>query len=233
MNHSVTTHTPTATELKLAGMLVENTGTSILDSGSAYGRHWQKNQGKTVQDFIDAPVQLVDRDFSYVVLDVFHYLNERLEYAPELDAEFRNFDKTSGIDGTWSDVITAWLESLGIDTSDDDFYGEHCSFNTYNFDGESLSQTIAGNLFSYGDQSYVLLQIHGGCDVRGGYTDPVVFSVSGEMFPFDCTDAVVSCESADCRFSVAQYGSDFQSDFELPEHWEYANGCPVCGSGLV
>jgi len=30
---------------KLAEMLQENTGRSILDSGDYYGRHWEHNQG--------------------------------------------------------------------------------------------------------------------------------------------------------------------------------------------
>ena len=38
----------TETQKMLARMLTENTGRNILDSGDAYGRHWEKNQGITV-----------------------------------------------------------------------------------------------------------------------------------------------------------------------------------------
>ena len=31
------------------GMLIENTGTHFLDSGGAYGRAWERNQGKTIK----------------------------------------------------------------------------------------------------------------------------------------------------------------------------------------
>src|SRR5690606_23393942 len=41
----VETHIP-STEEVLASMLKENTGTHMLDSGGAYGRHWQRNQGR-------------------------------------------------------------------------------------------------------------------------------------------------------------------------------------------
>ena len=34
----------TVTERKLTAMLQENTGRSMLDSGDAYGRNWQRNQ---------------------------------------------------------------------------------------------------------------------------------------------------------------------------------------------
>ena len=32
-------------------MITENTGSHMLDSGGAYGRNWQRNQGKTIDDF--------------------------------------------------------------------------------------------------------------------------------------------------------------------------------------
>ena len=39
------------TEQVIYNMLTENTGTHFLDSGMANGRHWQKNQVKTLEDF--------------------------------------------------------------------------------------------------------------------------------------------------------------------------------------
>ncbi len=38
------------TEKKIAEMLKENTGRHMLDSGGAYGRHWERNQDKTFED---------------------------------------------------------------------------------------------------------------------------------------------------------------------------------------
>ena len=32
-------------------MLTENTGVHMLDSGGAYGRNWERNQVKTIEDF--------------------------------------------------------------------------------------------------------------------------------------------------------------------------------------
>jgi len=48
----MTTKQLDATAQKLAEMLQENTGRSILDSGDYYGRHWQRNQGR---DFESEP----------------------------------------------------------------------------------------------------------------------------------------------------------------------------------
>jgi hypothetical protein len=52
--------------------------------------------------------------------------------------------------------------------------------NTYNGE-DALSQVLQYCQFETesGDW-YVLLQIHGGCDVRGGYTDPVAFRICGD-----------------------------------------------------
>ena len=32
-------------------MLTQNTGAHFLDSGGAYGRNWERNQVKTIEDF--------------------------------------------------------------------------------------------------------------------------------------------------------------------------------------
>jgi len=53
--------------------------------------------------------------------------------------------------------------------------------NTYNHEC-SLDQTLQFITFTVDRQEYCVLQIHGGCDVRGGYTDPVLFEVTGEEY---------------------------------------------------
>ena len=48
-------------------------------------------------------------------------------------------------------------------------------FNTYDGDSD-LSQVLQGAWLEDADgDTYLLLQIHGGCDVRGGYTDAKLF----------------------------------------------------------
>lgn len=58
------------------------------------------------------------------------------------------------------------------------YFNEFEWLNTYNYD-EYLSQTLQYLLFSdeY-DTDYILLQIHNGADVRGGYTAPRVFEIN-------------------------------------------------------
>ena len=40
---------------QLFEMFTENTGTHLLDSGGDNGRHWQRNQGRDVDSFINEP----------------------------------------------------------------------------------------------------------------------------------------------------------------------------------
>ena len=37
-------------------MLTESTGKHMLDSGGAYGRHWERNQKKSFKDFKNEPI---------------------------------------------------------------------------------------------------------------------------------------------------------------------------------
>ena len=55
----------TETQQEIYAMLTENTGAHMLDSGSAYGRHWQRNQSKTIQDFDNEPESIVVFDKRY------------------------------------------------------------------------------------------------------------------------------------------------------------------------
>ena len=48
------------------------------------------------------------------------------------------------------------------------------SWNTYNGDCD-LSQTLQGATMEIEGEIYFLIQIHGGADVRGGYTDAYLF----------------------------------------------------------
>ena len=52
-------------------------------------------------------------------------------------------------------------------------------FNTYNGDSD-LSQVLQGSWLEMDGEPYLLLQIHGGCDVRGGYTDAKLFKPSDD-----------------------------------------------------
>lgn len=221
----MTSQTVTRTDEVLAGMLTENTGRHMLDSGGHYGRHWEKNAGMTVQNFIDMLPVHVDRFGA--TLDVFHYLRDRLEYSEGMQAMFEEFASQQPDEG-WFALMDEFPEAYGFEVGQ--------SFNTYNFEN-LLSQTLQGVTFKAGEECFVLLQIHGGCDVRGGYTAPKAFKVTTwempEAFYWDAGDFVASCPKDDEHFLHVQGGevidwSGSLHDGQL-QFTDEGLKCPTCG----
>lgn len=185
----MTTTMVSETARVLAGMFVENTGRALLDSGDYYGRNWEMNQGKSVEDFLAAPSGVFDK-YSGPVLSTFHFLHERLEFDAELQGEFDAFCER---EDSWGlPAIEAWVG--------EHFDWSHLTVNTYNHES-ALDQVIRfvqidteGGDACYGN--LVILQVHGGCDVRGGYTDPKVFRTCGEneVGLLDDTDVNIWCD---------------------------------------
>ena len=60
-------------------MLTESTGEHFLDSGGYYGRHWETNQKKTIDDFDNEPdiiIEDVETDYPYRVMSLYHHLTD-------------------------------------------------------------------------------------------------------------------------------------------------------------
>lgn len=208
------------TEAKLVAMLTENTGRHLLDSGGAYGRAWERNQGRDLASFQAAPSLLVDEYGA--ALDLFHWLRERVQYDAELDAVWQAFDEANP-DGYWHDLGEQFADEHG---QRDDYWSGFGWVNTYNSDNY-LNGTIQFLPFTMNNSYYVLLQIHGGADVRGGYTRPAVFATDEQLFDFTRLD--VHCSGQDCDFR-AQLADGRVEDCsaDLPDSWEVQHGCPQC-----
>ena len=67
------------TEKIIYKLLTENTGEHFLDSGGAYGRHWQRNQKKSLNDFRKEKYISYDSD-GYATKSLFHHLIESIDY---------------------------------------------------------------------------------------------------------------------------------------------------------
>jgi len=171
----------TMIEQTIYNMLTENTGTHMLDSGNAYDRHWQRNQKKSIEDFKKEPEATLSFDVSgdWIYLDptvsVFHKLTKVLE-EDELCKEF-NAMKVNKWDSEnyygLSKEGENFLFQNGFSAYDNSQGGV---WNTYNFEN-CFSQVLQGCDLEgeYTCDNYVLLQIHQGADVRGGYTDAKLF----------------------------------------------------------
>lgn len=162
------------TQKLVFSMLMEKTGIHMMDSGGGEGRHWQRNAKRDITkddevwlDIPDRPCQSSDIE---ITVSLYHYLPTVLE-LDDICKEFNALpvdDWNSDIYGV-SEAGAKWLTAHGFRIED--------SWNTYN--GESnLSQTLQGTEVARGGLGrgdYVLLQVHGGADVRGGYTDAKMF----------------------------------------------------------
>lgn len=220
----------------LQDMLTENTGRHMLDSGGAYGRNWERNQEV---DFEARPRATVDEDLT-ATIDVYHWMSERLELATDLDARFQEFcasedrERTSYLQDMEEFVEENFPDATGLYGSRDPF-----TVNTYNHDC-ALSQTLQFHFFELSDTPYVILQVHGGCDVRGGYTAPRVFEVVDDAASIvSWGDVSLGCTECDARWYTQDGGyhwhnEDCGSDLDagrLEKDEKGRHKCPVCEKG--
>lgn len=196
----------------ISSMLKENTGVALCDSGGSNGRMWQHNQGKDFshEPEISGEIEQASPGKFYFnwTISIYHYLINRLQ-LDDLCQEFNskevkdwNSEEFYGV----SEEGEAWIKN--------NFFVEGSPINTYN--GESnLSQVLQFQLLrSDINELYVLLQIHGGCDVRGGYTDAKLFKLQkyDDCFGYDPSVSVSiyekDKEDAVSTFDI-YYGYDF------------------------
>jgi len=103
--------------------------------------------------------------------------------------------------------------------------------------------------FGYAGNEYFALQVHGGCDVRGGYTAFKIFTGEIDSLVCDLNSAHLRCP--ECDF-YASYDGSTLSDYHLsespaspdmlievavptilPDSWHAESGCPICKVSLV
>jgi len=198
----------TETQKLVYAMLTENTGRHMLDSGGAYGRNWERNQAKTIEDFDNEQEQTIEKsewidkdekvhtEYERTV-SVFHYLSElKLDHVcdkfNELNTDCKDWEGDFGY-GV-SQAGADFLELVGMESKDE-------SFNTCNGDSD-LSQVLQGAWLEDADgDTYLLLQIHGGCDVRGGYTDAKLFKTSDDWI-------------------IHPYIQEYMDSYEIEEEYE-------------
>jgi hypothetical protein len=181
-------------------MLTECTGKHMCDSGMSNNRHWQRNQKKTIEDFENEPEENIykEGDYIYRDLSVFHYLsqlelNEICNDFNKINTNCKNWDAETNDDNFLYGVSKeAWehlkyLPDTRLDNTGDRYKHLNIkadikvnrSFNTYNYESD-LTQTLQGANLSINNEEYILIQIHNGADVRGGYTDAKLFKLNDE-----------------------------------------------------
>ena len=169
-------------------MLQTSTGVQMCDSGGEDGRARQRNQKKTLEDFEKEDAVSLDihtrtnregeatTSLDYTI-SVRHYLTGQLE-LDDLCDEFNAQDCPDWSNIALDTTVYGISEAQGLRLQAEGFRARGQAFNTYN--GETALSQILQGIYLEGPNGddYVLLQIHQGADVRGGYTDAKLFKTT-------------------------------------------------------
>jgi hypothetical protein len=201
------------TKEKLNEMLKENTGRNVLDSGGAYGRHWERNQERNFEE--EPAVRLEFSEFGIEAThNLYHWLEERLEYDEEMTDKFLKFSMLpENEDKYWLENMEDFAQVVGD--------GDVVTVNTYNGE-DALSQTIQYTRFELDGTGYVILQVHGGMDVRGGYSTPAIFQEMDYWILADNARVSISCERTDIDPNQLILPGIERNDY--PHYWDTENG---------
>jgi hypothetical protein len=165
-----------------------NTGSHMLDSGGIYGRHWQQPGIPSSQ-----PLEYWDGSESYPMLMVStaQLLDDHLYIDQAATRHFRLWAAIADPQDnhSWLELMGVYLDRMVATGRWDSDSDGTLTDNSYNWetDLDQVFQFAAPSL--YGER--VLIQMHNGADVRGGYTAPVV--AAGEL------------ESAICDYNVRPF----------------------------
>ena len=168
-------------------MLKENTGTHFMDSGGEGGRAWQQNQKRDFQKEAASVIEVdVGRKDLIISMRTFFYVTEFWESTTEserLQKEFLKFaDREENEGDGWMSLMEKFYEEVLYPEIDDHDWNAYNVgkggriVNTYNYES-SVDQILQYMMFSWQDNCpFIMLQIHGGADARGGYTAPHFFA---------------------------------------------------------
>ncbi len=170
-------------------MLKENTGRGLCDSGDFYGRNWSTN---ATRDLAARPATTCTWDIyrhkgesriePNFTVSLYHWLIEHFDFDADLQAELDEFAEGEGADMSWLALSEAFADHL---------HGNgrlECPpevRNTCNFDTD-LSQGFQYTTLALegdgceGYPTHLIVNVHGGCDVRGGYASPKVLKLSSD-----------------------------------------------------
>lgn len=171
--------------------LQENTGRAMCDSGDAYGRHWQQNATKTWEDLTKNSITLEAWVYTHGpnpelelngTISLASWMENNLEYWPELQEAYDNFNTEEDDHDLMK--MEAFVAKHNAKKERGYAQFEPSAVNSYNTECD-LSQTVQFIEFSWEDEDgniekCCLFQVHGGCDVRGGYSAPKAYKVRCE-----------------------------------------------------
>lgn len=239
------------TDKIIADMLTESTGTHFMDSGDAYGRHWEENQRNGIKTGSQPVFFYIDDDNKSCsispIIPIFDFLSSTVEYTEECQMlesllPHLNYDILHYIE----DVIanpSNYDSTLQVFERNSLFDSKVT--NSYNYDN-TLSQVMLYVWFEYDCDDYIAISIHNGCDVRGGYTDIHIFKVNWaeemHMAQFEaniqCKCGMHNYQQLDPNYIVYnnQYDNKLNDKFVYTHSYEDENGdlrCKYCNELII
>ena len=148
-----------------------NSGKHFLDSGGESGRLWQQPIEKRSVWF--------DKSGEYSVISTDHLLS--FANIHPLHQQFYKWEQGD----SWFDGVLKFMESHG--------YTQVARDNTYNSEND-LSQDFVWEVWDnadspdwiYSDSVVIVIYVHTGADIRGGYSKPIICTFDGDhCMPLD------------------------------------------------
>ena len=244
----------------IRSQLVENTGRHLLDSGGHYGRNWEENQenppwekpewevydgGFVVHNVYNHMSRTLDRDRTAVALEIALYAFGRSDdekrnswlssmegFAEMLREPFHTPDLAEKYDLPAEVANDGAGYAAGLEETD----RRPFSFYTYNSEFGSISQNIQVTSLDGGPYAeYWMVQVHGGCDARGGFTAPRVYHAEWDTpmtseFSYYCeecgwseAESCVAYEHEDLIFLDSAHAYDLEEAIE-ERGWDVFDG---------
>lgn len=214
------------TEQVLIGMLKENVGCHMLDSGGINGRHFQMNNKRK---FIDEPEVYFSFSNTYnefeFTINTFHFLNRALGYESNLTRKLTRWAwNKDNEDKSWYELMEdfpKWLEKRygysakiigGENTADGTWLEQVLNYVEIEINGKDVPY-----------EDFIMLQIHGGADYRGGYTSPKIFIESCDYPISGHNRGVVYCDGSGFNSNQLNISEEI-SQYQCHANWSGGMG---------
>lgn len=217
----------TETDKVLISLLQQNTGRHYLDSGDYYGRHWERNQFRAfIEEYPTYRIETYQDGSAEVLfyIPLFLYLRNRLEYDPAKDALVQEFWDSIDEYPDWEEDFLKFLlkKNPGWEyiIGENSYHSESFSALDQGFQYEVFHRNEKRDGVTYYDP-LLILQIHGGSDIRGGYTQPVGFvpydaeGLSGPLSKFGCHNCGWSWETEIGSLDIGKHDSYVYEDGDM------------------
>ena len=196
----------TAEEITFRKACRQNTGAHMLDSGGAYGRHHERPliDESSLEVLVRVDPKYEDPDLCLeVALETGGFLDNLLEIDRDLHRQYEKWLEVEDSDNrmNWFETGQSFMEDiLG--------YCQEERGNVYNNEND-LTQMYVWEVYNRDpkldwmykeDDTVTVIYIHTGCDVRGGYGQPIFCRAKGEYaIPIDVVAEVDLIEGTDAE----------------------------------